>query len=204
MQLSVRLFAGLRERAGRGELTLGELPEGLTMAELKRELERRHPELGSLAHVAGVVGTSYVPDRQALRAGDAVSLLPPVSGGAPSAMNDWPRACSSSPRAIDVERCLARVAHPSCGALASFLGTTRDTSRGQRVLRLEYEAFEAMTGPEMARIFARCRAAVVTAPSASCACWSCTASAWSRSASPRSRSPSPARTATRPSPPAAC
>ena len=44
------------------------------------------------------------------------------------------------------------------GALATFLGTTRDTNRGQRVRRLEYEAFEAMTGPEMARIFDDCRA----------------------------------------------
>ena len=38
-----------------------------------------------------------------------------------------------------------------------FTGATRDTSRGRAVVRLEYEAFEAMTGPEMGRIFARCR-----------------------------------------------
>ena len=31
-------------------------------------------------------------------------------------------------------------------------------------MRLEYEAFEEMTAPEMARIFARCRAKVATAP----------------------------------------
>lgn len=52
----------------------------------------------------------------------------------------------------------ARVAHPSCGARVLFTGSTRDENRGQRVVRLEYEAFERMTGPEMARIFERCRA----------------------------------------------
>jgi len=52
----------------------------------------------------------------------------------------------------------ARVAHPSCGARVLFTGSTRDENRGKRVVRLEYEAFEKMTGPEMARIFERCRA----------------------------------------------
>ncbi|MBK7644221.1 MAG: molybdenum cofactor biosynthesis protein MoaE [Planctomycetes bacterium] len=52
----------------------------------------------------------------------------------------------------------ARVAHPACGACVGFTGTTREENRGQRVLRLEYEAFERMTGPEMGRIFERCRA----------------------------------------------
>lgn len=51
----------------------------------------------------------------------------------------------------------ARVAHPSCGARVLFTGSTRDENRGQRVVHLEYEAFERMTGPEMARIFQRCR-----------------------------------------------
>jgi molybdopterin synthase catalytic subunit len=51
-----------------------------------------------------------------------------------------------------------RVAHPSCGARVLFTGSTRDENRGKRVVRLEYEAFERMTGPEMARIFERCRA----------------------------------------------
>ena len=52
----------------------------------------------------------------------------------------------------------ARVGHPSCGACVCFTGTTREENRGKRVVRLEYEAFEKMTGPEMERIFERCRA----------------------------------------------
>src|SRR6187401_100953 len=82
MRLVVRIFAVLAERAGARELVLDELPDALTIGELKRELERRHPKLGSLASIAGVVGTTYARDDHVVRAGDDVSLLPPVSGGA--------------------------------------------------------------------------------------------------------------------------
>jgi molybdopterin synthase catalytic subunit len=45
---------------------------------------------------------------------------------------------------IAVERLLAAAARPDCGAIALFLGTTRDHHRGRPVLRLAYEAYEPM------------------------------------------------------------
>lgn len=45
---------------------------------------------------------------------------------------------------IDVAPLLAAAARPECGAVNLFLGTTRDHHEGRRVLRLEYEAHEAM------------------------------------------------------------
>ncbi len=163
MRLVVRLFAGLAERAGAREVALEDLPEDLTIGELKRELERRRPVLGSLAHVAGVVGTTYARDDVRVRAGDEVSLLPPVSGGARDDDADLARGVfllQSSP--LEVQHLFERVVHPSCGGVALFVGTTRERNRDRDVVRLEYEAFEAMTGPEMARIFARCREALGT------------------------------------------
>jgi len=155
MRLTVQLFAALRERAGASRLELHDLPEALDVAALKLELERRHPQLGGLQHVRGVLGTSYVRDDTALHDGAVVSLLPPVSGGEHA---DYSRGVFElSAEALDGARAAQRVLAPSCGALCSFVGATRDHSRGQQVLRLEYEAFEAMTGPEMARIFERCR-----------------------------------------------
>lgn len=81
MDLTLELFAALRERAGRAQLSLTGLPEPLAVEELKSRLERAHPELGSLAHVAVVVGTNYARAGEVIRAGDEVALLPPVSGG---------------------------------------------------------------------------------------------------------------------------
>ena len=163
MRLEVRLFARLRERAGAEVLALDGLEHGLDVAGLKRALVERHPELGPLDSVRGVVGTRYVPDDTVLAEGDEVSLLPPVSGGAPGpeAGEDGDEALARgvfelASAALDPEACRRRAAHPSCGAVCVFTGTTRDTNRGRTVTRLEYEAFAGMTGPEMERIFARC------------------------------------------------
>jgi len=165
MDVTVRLFAALRERAGVDRIVLENLRDGATMSELKVELARRHPELGSLAHVAGVVGTTYANDARVLRVGDDVALLPPVSGG--STDDDYEAGVFElASERIDPADAQLRVAHDSCGAIALFTGTTRATNLGRDVVRLDYEAFGAMTAPEMSRIFARCRAEVLGGESA--------------------------------------
>jgi molybdopterin synthase catalytic subunit len=45
---------------------------------------------------------------------------------------------------IDVARLLAEAARPECGAVALFLGTSRNHHAGREVARLEYEAHEPM------------------------------------------------------------
>ena len=42
--------------------------------------------------------------------------------------------------------------HPAAGALATFTGTVRERSRGQDVVRLEYEAYPEMVEAELRRI----------------------------------------------------
>ena len=44
--------------------------------------------------------------------------------------------------------------------MLGFTGLTRDSNRGQEVVRLDYEAFAEMAGTEMEQIFAECRARV--------------------------------------------
>lgn len=164
MRLEIRLFAALRERAGRERLELDGLPRGISVAELRDEVARRHPELGDLGAVACVVGTRYVPLEHRLTAPDAVALLPPVSGGAPESEAEGDDAALSagvfelSPEPLEPGALHARLVHPSCGAVVLFTGMTREHNRGHAVERLDYEAFEEMAGPEMARIFEDCRA----------------------------------------------
>ena len=77
MEVTVRLFAMLRERAGSGSVTL-ELPEGASVRDA----------LDSLAGLAeGIplvmaVNREYASEEQVLDAGDELALIPPVSGGA--------------------------------------------------------------------------------------------------------------------------
>jgi molybdopterin synthase catalytic subunit len=53
---------------------------------------------------------------------------------------------------IDLAALIAAVRAPAAGAVATFIGTTRDQNDGRRVTLLEYEAYPGMAEEEMARI----------------------------------------------------
>jgi MoaE-MoaD fusion protein len=130
----VRLFAGLRERAGWRErevdastvgdvwraLGLGDEPEGLLYA----------------------VNQQYSDRDRVLAEGDEVAIIPPVSGGA-FRLVDGP---------LDLDEVIAEVADEHAGAIATFQGTVRRRSRGRQVIALEYEAYEGMAESVMAEI----------------------------------------------------
>jgi molybdopterin synthase catalytic subunit len=132
----VRLFAGLRERAGWAQreidvssvadvwpaLGLGDEPNGLLYA----------------------VNKEYAPRDQVLTDGDEVALIPPVSGGA-FVLSDEP---------LSLERVVDEVRDDEAGAIATFTGTTRIHSRERTVTHLEYEAYEGMAERVMAEIAA--------------------------------------------------
>jgi MoaE-MoaD fusion protein len=134
MTVRVRLFAGLRERAGWSQrevdastvgdvwdaLDLGDEPEGLLYA----------------------VNKEYATRDRALADGDEVALIPPVSGGA--------FLLSEEPLSLD--RVVEEVRNDEAGAIATFTGTTRIHSRGRTVTHLDYEAYEGMAEGVMAEI----------------------------------------------------
>jgi molybdopterin converting factor subunit 1 len=85
VHVSVRLFALARQKAGRSELTL-ELPATATVADLRRELARSSPDLAPLVpNLMIAVDSEYADDDRPIGAGAEVAVIPPVSGGAPSA-----------------------------------------------------------------------------------------------------------------------
>jgi molybdopterin converting factor subunit 1 len=81
MRVRVRLFASLREAAGRGELEL-DLPEGTTPEDVFRRLAAEHPSLAPRRKsLAAAVNRSYAAFDTPLAPGDEVAFIPPVSGG---------------------------------------------------------------------------------------------------------------------------
>jgi molybdopterin synthase catalytic subunit len=88
------------------------------------------------------VNRQYVERGQALADGDEVALIPPVSGGS-FRLVEGP---------LDVAAVLREVEDPGAGALASFVGTVRSRSRDRDVVHLEYEAYEEMAEPMLARL----------------------------------------------------
>ncbi|TML84643.1 MAG: molybdopterin converting factor [Actinobacteria bacterium] len=135
MNVTVKLFAGLREAAGWSErevdgvervadvwpaLGLGEEPAGLLYA-VNRAYAERDAELAD---------------------GDEVALIPPVSGG------DF--RLSEEP--LDLLAPVREVQSDEAGAVATFVGTTRVHSRGRTVTHLDYEAYPEMAEQMMASL----------------------------------------------------
>ncbi|WLD94893.1 molybdopterin converting factor subunit 1 [Alkalihalobacillus sp. AL-G] len=77
--IKVLLFAGLQEKAGKGQVTVNK--ESLTVTELIEEIRLNEPEL-ELSNVMVAVNEEFVNQpEQIVKKGDTVALLPPVSGG---------------------------------------------------------------------------------------------------------------------------
>lgn len=53
---------------------------------------------------------------------------------------------------IDVQELLAFVGDPGAGAVATFIGATRDHNEGRSVVSLDYEAYPGMAERQMARL----------------------------------------------------
>ena len=58
---------------------------------------------------------------------------------------------------LNVGHIIDLVTAPNCGAVSSFVGTTRDNFDNKKVLRLEYEAYEPMALKEMKSICSKIR-----------------------------------------------
>jgi molybdopterin synthase catalytic subunit len=142
VRITVKLFAGLRERAGESERDL-ELDAGARVGDVWQPLGLGEEPEGLLY----AVNKAYAPPDRRLSDGDEVALIPPVSGG----------ELRLTENPIDVGAVIAEVADDQAGAVATFLGTTRVRSRGRTVLYLEYEAYEGMAEKVMEEIAATLR-----------------------------------------------
>jgi MoaE-MoaD fusion protein len=139
MQVRVRLFAGLRERAGASEVEL-ELPEGAVVGDALEQMRA----LTDGVRVVMAVNREYADPDLALHGGDEVALIPPVSGGSVGTIHT---RVTREPLVLDPLVELVR--DPRAGAVVTFTGVTRD------VPELEYEAYAEMAERQMAEIVSR-------------------------------------------------
>ena len=159
MNITIRLFAGLREQAGYGTRVV-EVPARARVRDVWATLTLGVEPAGLLY----ARNREYVEQDAELADGDEVALIPPVSGGsgepagggAPggggAAPALGPFLLTSEP--IDVASVIAAASDDEAGAVAVFLGTVRRHSRGRAVLHLEYEGYDGMAEQLMAEIAA--------------------------------------------------
>ncbi len=139
--ITALLFARLREQAG----TACDLvePGVATVADVYRTLRQRHPALeADLSLVRAARNLEFAEWADPVVDGDEVAFVPHVSGGSQSLVE-----LTSEP--LDARRLESAVAHPGAGAICTFTGIVRDSSRGETVTHLEYEAYAAMAERQM-------------------------------------------------------
>jgi molybdopterin converting factor subunit 1 len=138
VEVTVRLFAVLRERAGAREVTL-ELPDGARVRDAIAALDG----VADGVPVVMAVNREYAREDAPLDAGDELALIPPVSGGATAVAHV---RVTSEPLSLDA--LVERVRDPRAGAVVTFQGVTRE------VERLDYEAYVEMAEGRLAQIVA--------------------------------------------------
>ncbi|MDX1686424.1 MAG: molybdopterin converting factor subunit 1 [Candidatus Promineifilaceae bacterium] len=157
MELEVRLFATLKDRAGRDRVTVT-VSEPATVATMRDALAETYPALASSIPVALVaVNQDFAPPETPLEPEDEIALFPPVSGGGGDGERfPYPTYFAITAERLDVEAVTARLAEPAVGAIVFFQGTVRGETEREglpsQTLYLEYEAYEQMAHQKMAQI----------------------------------------------------
>jgi molybdopterin converting factor subunit 1 len=139
MRVSVRLFAGLRERAGANRVEV-ELPEDARVADVLAAMAGTAVGEVRPRECVVAVNREYAEPHEPVRAGDEVALVPPVSGGAAAV---HVRVTGDS---LDLGALAAAVRDPRAGAVVLFEGVTRG------VPELDYEAYVEMAEPKLRAI----------------------------------------------------
>ena len=147
--ITVRLFALLKDKAGTAELAVTERPA--TVRELLALIVRDHPALREAlecGRIMTAVNQEFVQPDTPLKDGDEVALMPPFSGGQ---LRGVVRV-QAEPFSMDAEIERIKGSSRSIGGVVTFLGTTRDVSRGSAVAKLEFEHYPGMAEKKLGEI----------------------------------------------------
>ncbi|MCC7382122.1 MAG: molybdenum cofactor biosynthesis protein MoaE [Deltaproteobacteria bacterium] len=163
MQLTVRLFAVCRERAGQDRISVEIDGDSAGLSALLSAIGAAHPALAPLLPVVRLaVNHEFADESTEIHDGDELALIPPVSGG--SGQGPF-RLTTERVDPAEVERA---VASAEAGAIVSFLGTVRARTGVHEVVALEYEAYTGMAerflrkiGEEITAQWPSARAAII-------------------------------------------
>jgi len=163
MEIEIRLFATLKDRAGSDRIRVALPADPTTVAALLDAVGADYPALApALGSALVAVNRAFAGSETPVSAVDEVAIFPPVSGGsppsggAPDAAQPYPTWFAVTDAPLDIEAIHARLTGPEIGAVVSFTGFVR--GRTQRdglppeTVHLDYVAYESMAVEKMAQI----------------------------------------------------
>ncbi len=153
MQISVLLFATLKDVAGQSRLTLTLPDQAATVADVRRALADQIPGIAAhLDSAIAAVNEEYAFAGDAVKSGDKIAFFPPVSGGDGS----QPELFRLADAPFSTDELVAAITTPATGAVCVFCGMVRgQTARNgdqHETERLEYEAYEPMAIAKMKQV----------------------------------------------------
>lgn len=141
----------LKDAVGR-QLEDVSLPERSTLEDLLNDRIGHTSVIDNFRSVlAFSVNQEYAQLSTVLNDGDEIAMLPPVSGGADSAVAT-PSRCAIVRKRIDQQAITDAIKRPDDGAISIFDGIVRGNTRGRKTLYLDYEAYEPMALKQMEQL----------------------------------------------------
>ena len=156
MKVNIFFFASLKDRAQTGKAEF-ELPQGSTIAELKKSLAQAFPGIESLLpRTIASINRQFAFDEDAIPENAEIALFPPVSGGA-----QYTTITKVVYETLDLDEITAQLTLQTTGAVCMFTGIVRgETHREDPHLTtsLEYDAYIPMAEEKMLQIADEIRA----------------------------------------------
>jgi molybdopterin converting factor subunit 1 len=155
MEVEIRLFATLKDRAGRDRIHMS-IQEPADVESLLKAVSESYPDLAPALPTALVaVNKAYAGPNTKVISGDEVAFFPPVSGGDDDA-SPYPTYLAITNEQVDLAAVHARLRQPEIGAIVTFSGSVRGETKREGLpeatVYLEYEAYEQMALQKMDQI----------------------------------------------------
>lgn len=155
MEVEIRLFATLKDRAGRDRIHMS-IQEPADVKSLLKAVSESYPNLAPALPTALVaVNKAYAGPGTRVTPGDEVAFFPPVSGGNDEA-HPYPTYLAITNDQVDLAAVHAHLRQPEIGAIVTFSGSVRGETKRQGLpeatVYLEYEAYEQMALQKMDQI----------------------------------------------------
>ncbi|HZT31690.1 MAG TPA: molybdenum cofactor biosynthesis protein MoaE [Bryobacteraceae bacterium] len=155
MRIRVLFFGMLKDVTGMSEDQV-EAADGATLAAIFEHYAGRFPRVREMAgSIVLARNQEFADPATAVREGDEIAFLPPVSGGSAEYLEEISEnghlfALTRQP--IHREKIIHRLLTGADGAVVDFEGVVRNNTQGRRTLFLDYECYAPMAIKTMAEI----------------------------------------------------